>query len=61
MMLTGPVVVGVVYFTVQVLESELIEDNVHELELNFPPAPPSLHDTVPVGTAGELDSSVTVA
>ena len=28
-------------------------------ELNVPPAPPSLHDTVPVAVVGELDVSVT--
>jgi len=29
--------------------------------LKDPPAPPSLHETVPVGDVGEADESVTVA
>ena len=36
-------------------------DKVHEEEINEPPAPPSLHDTEPVGEVGEFDVSVTVA
>ncbi len=35
--------------------------NVHEGLLKLPPAPPSLHDTVPVGMVGELLVSVTFA
>jgi len=36
-------------------------DSVHVVELNTPPAFPSLHDRVPLGIVGELAVSVTVA
>lgn len=36
------------------------DDTVHDDELNEPPAPPSLHDTVPLGVVGEFDVSDTV-
>lgn len=36
------------------------DDKVHDDELNEPPAPPSLHDTVPLGVVGEFDVSDTV-
>ncbi len=35
--------------------------SVHVLELKLPPAPPSLHDTVPVGAVGVRLVSTTVA
>ena len=35
--------------------------SVHAEELNKPPAPPSSHDTEPVGEVGVLELSVTVA
>ncbi len=44
------------------LALELIDDNVHDpRELKLPPAPPSLHVTVPVGVDGAVPVSVTVA
>ena len=45
----------------QVLVLELAVTNVQEVELKIPPAPPSLHDTVPVGVVGAPPVSVTVA
>jgi len=36
-------------------------DNVHVVELNNPPALPSLHDRVPLGIVGEFAVSATVA
>ena len=49
--MTGPVFAGGVYMMahVLVLVEVLYCDNVHEVALKLPPAPPSLHDTVPVG------------
>jgi len=38
-----------VYVTVQVLELVLVGERVHEVLLNVPPLPPSLHFTFPVG------------
>ena len=35
------------------------DDRIHVAELNVPPAPLSLHDTVPVVVVGALDVSVT--
>lgn len=45
-----------VYDTEQEAEDKLQKD-----KLNVPPAPPSLHDTMPSGMVGRLDVSVTVA
>ena len=35
------------------------EESVHEVTLKLPPALPSLHETVPIGTVGEFDESLT--
>ena len=43
-----PVFAGV-YPTLQELTPVVTTASVHELELKVPPAPPSLHDIVPVG------------
>ncbi len=37
---------------------QLPDDNVHDAGSNVPPAPLSLHDTVPVVVVGELDISI---
>ena len=37
------------------------DDNVQEAGVNVPPAPPSLHDTEPVGVMAEIEVSATVA
>ena len=39
--------------------SQLPDDGTHVAELNVPPAPLSLHDTVPVAIVGILEVSVT--
>jgi hypothetical protein len=38
-----------------------MDERVQLEELNEPPAPPSLHEMVPVGEVGVADESVTVA
>jgi len=40
---------------------ELAVDSAHELGLNEPPLPPSLHETAPEGEEGAPPVSVTVA
>ena len=50
--MTGPVLVGGVYaisHTLVLVVEPLIGARVHEVEPKLPPAPPSSHDTVPVG------------
>ena len=37
---------------------QLPDNSAHEVELNAPPTFPSLQDTVPAGTLGELEVSV---
>ena len=56
----GPSFAGV-YVTVQALVAVVTTTSVHVLELKVPPAPPSLHDTLPVGTVGVRVESTTVA
>ena len=57
--MTEPFADGV-YAMTQMLVLELAVTNVQEVELKIPPAPPSLHDTVPVGVAGVPFVSFTV-
>ena len=47
----GPGVPGGVYTTAHMLVLSEVpnRDNVHEVELKLPPAPPSFHDIVPAG------------
>ncbi len=59
--MTGPAIEGDVYTVVHVLALEPFDVNVHREGLKLPPAPPSLHDTVPVGVDGLVEVSVTVA
>ncbi len=42
------------------LDTQAPDKSVHEVALNWPPALPSFHDTVPVGVVGELDESLTL-
>ncbi len=48
--------VGAVYVVTHVVAGD-----VHDAGLNVPPAPLSLHDTVPVTVVGELEVSLTWA
>lgn len=40
------------------VDTHAVDDDVHDTGLNVPPAPLSLHDTVPERAVGELDVSL---
>lgn len=59
---TEPAVEGGLYVSLQVLIVELAVERVHDELLKLPPAPPSLHDMVPVGVVSVPELvSLTVA
>jgi len=60
-MVTEPAVEGAVYAAWQVLAAEPDDERVQVVAEKEPPAPPSLHETVPEGEEVELPVSVTVA
>ncbi len=49
-MVTGPALAGAAYVRVHELELGLTIDKVHVGPLKLPPTPPSLQETIPVGT-----------
>jgi hypothetical protein len=50
-----------VYAVWQELEPGDAELRLHVVRPKLPPAPPSLHETVPVGEVGDAEESFTVA
>ena len=61
MIVTVEAVDGAVYDVRQELVLELVDERLHEVKPNEPPAPPSLQATVPEGDDGDVLVSDTIA